>query len=409
MTSIQQIRRIIGTILLSTTAVVATAAVLVLAIDFVLLIFLGILFGVFLTKTSQLLARLLPIGYGWNLTIVTTALVLLLVGSLILFGARIEDRLDRTSEQLDTSAAKLETWIREYPMAMKILKQVPFTQETIFSEDSTAQDPSPSHKPSASEPKESTSEKNRSLHEQSNDKAESGSQESSANAEKKSGTSASLIRSTAGKVFAVLGQILATTFGFVANAGVIFFIGVFLAVNPELYRDGFAKLFPTDKRPRIVEVMNRASDAMFNWLKGRFLSMLITGAGTAVALLLLGVPMPITIGIITGLLTFIPNVGGIIALCLAMLLALSQGPMTVVWVVVLYSILQLIESNVITPLILQRETSIPPALLLGFQIVMGALTGFIGLLVATPMLAAGMVLVKELWIKDTLGDKDVDS
>jgi len=143
-------------------------------------------------------------------------------------------------------------------------------------------------------------------------------------------------------------------------------------------------------------------ESMFNWLKGRFLTMLITGAGTSIALFILGVPMPVTVGVITGLLTFIPNIGAIIALGLAMLLGLSQGPITVVWVVILYALLQLVESNVVTPLIQQHQTSIPPALLLAFQILMAALTGFLGVMVATPLLAAGMVLVKEVWIKDTL-------
>ncbi len=139
------------------------------------------------------------------------------------------------------------------------------------------------------------------------------------------------------------------------------------------------------------------------------LSMLITGAGTSIALLVLGVPMALTMGVITGLLTFIPNIGGIIALLLAMLLALSQGPMTVLYVIILYGVLQLVESNVVTPLIQQHQTSIPPALLLSFQIIMGAITGFLGLLVSTPLLAAGMVLVREAWVRDTLGDDSVES
>ena len=124
---------------------------------------------------------------------------------------------------------------------------------------------------------------------------------------------------------------------------------------------------------------------------------------------LLGVPMAITVGIITALLTFIPNIGGIIALALAMLMAFTQGPMTVLWVIVIYSVLQLIESNVISPLIQQHQTSIPPALLLSFQVILGALTGFMGLLVATPLLAATLVAVREFWIKDVLGDHDSKS
>ena len=151
--------------------------------------------------------------------------------------------------------------------------------------------------------------------------------------------------------------------------------------------------------------MDEMAKSMFAWLNGRFVSMVITGAGTGAALWLLGVPMAITIGVITAVLTFVPNLGGIIALALAMLMAFTQGPTTVLWVIAIYTVLQLIESNVITPLIQQHQTSIPPALLLAFQVILGALTGFMGLLVATPLLAAGLVAVRELWIKDVLDDQ----
>ena len=146
------------------------------------------------------------------------------------------------------------------------------------------------------------------------------------------------------------------------------------------------------------------AESMFRWIIGRFIAMLLTGVGTAIVLAVLGVPMPITIGIATGLLTFIPNIGGIIALVLAALMALSQGPMTVVWVVVAYGAIQLVESNLITPMIQQYQTSIPPALLISFQLIFGVLNGFLGIMIATPLLAAILPMVKEFWIKDALGD-----
>ena len=134
------------------------------------------------------------------------------------------------------------------------------------------------------------------------------------------------------------------------------------------------------------------------------MTMAITGAGTAAALFVLGVPMAITVGVITGLLTFVPNIGGITALFLAILVAIPQGVETVLWVVGLYAALQLIESNVITPLLQQHQTSIPPALLISIQVIMGAIAGFLGLMVATPLLAASLVLIQQVWIKDVLGE-----
>jgi len=378
----------IWTLLLPTLLVVSTVAILVLATDYVLLIFLGILFGVFLNHTTTLLGNYVPVGYGWNLAIVTILLLSFLAGGLGLFGVRIESQLDQTSLKLDESAERLETWLNQRPIAMTVFEKIPFANQLLSK-----------YAPDTKQQEQSASDKG--------EQETKGAANSSAGSGADDNTSVSsrVVKTAAGRVFSALRSITTTSLGLVANLGLVFFVGLFIAIDPALYRDGFARLFPIDRRNRVVEVMNGMGDAMFAWLIGRFASMLITGAGTAFALWLLGVPMPFAIGAMTALLTFIPNIGGIIALSLAVLMALTQGPMTVLWVVILYAILQLVESNVITPLIQQHQTSIPPALLVGFQVVMGAMTGFLGLLVATPLLAAGMVVINELWIKDTLGDE----
>ncbi|MEL7499917.1 MAG: AI-2E family transporter [Planctomycetota bacterium] len=360
--------RQVALILLATTMVAAVATTLVVAKDFILLLILGILFGVFLTKTASLLKSILPIGYEWNLVIVMFLLLLLLGGGLTMFGVQIENRLNQTSLKLDEANEKLNDWLDEHQIAAQMFKKIPFAKTLVR------------------EAKPEKSNKG------------SGKQE----------LPMSAIQPIAGQTLAVFQQMLGTTLGMVANLGLMFFVGVFLAINPTLYRDGFARLFAKDRRDRVKEVMDQMGEAMFAWLNGRFIAMLITGLGTAIALLILGVPMPFTIGVITGLLTFIPNLGGLIALALAMIMALTQGPMTMVWVIVIYAGLQLIESNIITPLVQQHQTSIPPALLLSFQVVLGALTGFLGLLVATPLLAAGMVVVRQIWIRDILGDEEID-
>ena len=91
-------------------------------------------------------------------------------------------------------------------------------------------------------------------------------------------------------------------------------MGIFIAVDPKLYRDGFARLFPLDRQSRVKDVLDEMGDTLFKWLLGRFMTMAITGTGTAAALFVLGVPLAITVGVITGLLTFVPNIGGITAL-----------------------------------------------------------------------------------------------
>lgn len=389
--------------LLATTLVVFLATVLVLATDFILLIFLGVLFGVFLTTMSQWFARRIPLGYEWNLAIVTTLLLAVIVGALFLFGAKIESRLDNLSQNFDDATQKLNGLLAKHPLARNALQRLPYVGQIIgeSQKDDQAAEPKPSGDSSDSQSDTNSDSQSTSSAKQSDKQGDRQSKSSSLSIP-------SVAKSVAGSALRVLQSMMTTTLGLLANIGLIFFVGLFLAVSPELYRDGFAKLFPIARRQRVVEVMNAIGDSLFSWLTGRFISMAVTGAGTGLVLYFLGVPMAMTLGVITGLLTFIPNIGGILALGLSMLMALSQGPMTVLWVVVAYSILQLFESNILTPIVMQQKTSIPPALLLSFQVIVGALTGFLGLMVATPVLAASMVVVKQVWIHDTLKDHSVE-
>ena len=413
--TLTDVAKITAVILTGICIVVATAASIVIAKDFILLIFLGVLFGVFLTNCAGLISKNMPLNYSWSLAIVTILLVAVLGGGTTMLGMNVEQRLDGMSSRLDEASERLESWLSEHPLAMQIFEKVPFAQEILtkpksslekrFADSLLDQQQPFGERPStdqASEQDQSDNPDSNAAEDSENDNDLS--RQSSDEDSETDSMSTSAIKTIAGKTFKAFQRMFATTLGLAANMGLIFFVGLFLAVNPDLYRDGFAKLFPVRHRERITDVMNQMGKAMFAWLQGRFVSMLITGAGTGLALWFLGVPMAITIGIITALLTFIPNIGGIIALALAMLMALTQGPMTLLWVIVVYSVLQLIESNVITPLIQQHQTSIPPALLLSFQVILGALTGFMGLLVATPLLAAGLVAVRELWVKDVLND-----
>ncbi len=370
--------------LLATSLVVALATVLVLATDFVLLIFLGILFGVFLTKMSQRCSKIIPLSYSWNLGIVTTLLLLLLGGTLFLFGVKIESRLESLSQSIDKSTEKLDSLLAKHPMARDAIQRIPYVGQIIDL----------SHE--ANETNNEQGAKN------ANDKQSTEQESSSGSSD--SMQIARVAQSVAGRVFKVLKSMMTTTLGLVANLGLIFFVGIFLAVSPATYRDGFAKLFPIPRRQRVKDVMDAMSENLFSWLTGQFMSMTFTGVGTGLALYFLNVPMAATLGVVTGLLTFVPNIGALLALGLAMLMALSQGPMTVLLVVIAYSTLQLIESNIFTPLVMQNRASIPPALLLSFQVIVGALTGFLGLMVATPVLAASMVLVNKVWIGDVLND-----
>lgn len=112
--------------------------------------------------------------------------------------------------------------------------------------------------------------------------------------------------------------------------------------------------------------------------------------------------MAATLGVMTALLSFVPNIGSFISLLLAVLFALPQGGTIVLAAAIGYILLQLIESYVVTPLIQQRQAELPPALLISFQAILGVLFGFLGTAVASPLLAVVKVGVEELYVKDYL-------
>jgi predicted PurR-regulated permease PerM len=107
--------------------------------------------------------------------------------------------------------------------------------------------------------------------------------------------------------------------------------------------------------------------------------------------------------VVAGLLTYIPNLGPTLGLIPALLLAFQQGPQMALYVFVFYVTLQSLELYVITPLVQRQGAKLPPVVTIGSQVLMGSVTGILGLTVATPLALAVMVLIKELYIKDTLG------
>ena len=332
----------------------------------------------------------------------------------LLFGTSIEQQLDKASRQIDESAERVQESIDSRPGWKEAIGRMPFSDKVPdFVADSSQrpvdlQDSDKAKRTSAVGDRNGETESSNRAQPSGDNPAKTAKGASEQRASDSSEIANDALAAT-GKVFSMFRQFIMTGFGLLANLAIIFFVGVFIAVDPTLYRDGIVKLLPKSRREKAREVMNKMGLTIYNWLNGRFLTMLLTGVGTGIGLWLLGVPLAFVIGAITALLTFIPNIGAVASLALAMLMGLSQSPDTVLWVVILYGSWQLIESNIITPLIQQQKTSIPPALLIMFQLLMGVMTGFLGLLVATPLLAALLVFVKEVWIKGVLDDDTVET
>lgn len=382
--------RIIAIAVAVTAAVVTTATALVLATEIFLILFLAMLFGVFLNRCSEFISEKTTVAYGWCLGVVTLLLVTSIVGGIGLFGARVDQQLSGAGKRIDEAREKLQSFSEQYPTLKSVLNSTPVLRDLV-TQDSES---------SSKTKKETSNQKSSSA----GGNSASGSSANGRNQQEgqRSPPGSGAIANAAQTAASAVSKIFQTTFGLLVNSVLIFFVGVFLAASPTTYRDGFVALFPKRRRERVTEVLNMMSDSLWNWLVGRFGSMLATGFGAGMLLWLLGVPMAISAGFATGLLTFIPNIGGLLSLTLAMLLALPDGLTTVQLVFFGYMALQLVESYLVTPLIQQKQVSLPPALLISFQAVMGVLFGFLGAAVASPLLAATKTLVQEAYIHDVL-------
>lgn len=190
--------------------------------------------------------------------------------------------------------------------------------------------------------------------------------------------------------------------GGLGNILLIVFAGIYFAADPGLYRRGALRLFPTNRRAQVGRALDDAGTALHKWLVAQIIVMLAVGTMTGAALAALGVPLWLSLGLIAGLLEFVPVVGPIAATVPAVLIAFSKGPDTALYVLGVYIVVQQIESNVLTPLMQRRAVELPPVIALLSIVACGLLFGVLGVVFATPMAVVVMVLVKRLYIEDTL-------
>jgi predicted PurR-regulated permease PerM len=200
------------------------------------------------------------------------------------------------------------------------------------------------------------------------------------------------------KATSLVQTIFNSTFGIIGDLYVILFIGIFFTVSPRIYTSGFIQLVPIEGRGKANNILAKLGRNLKKWLKGKLFAMLIVFVLTSIGLVVIGMPMWLALALIAGILNFIPNFGPLLALIPAVLVGLILGPSTAIWVAGLYIVVQLLESNFITPMVQQRLINIPPAMIIIAQLLIAPFTGVWGLALATPLLVIIVVLVKELYI-----------
>ena len=213
------------------------------------------------------------------------------------------------------------------------------------------------------------------------------------------------LRKNAGVMLQGATTFLTAATDFIIGLIVVIFGAFYLSYDPEMYIDGILRLVPIPKRQRFKDVLDNVGYMLLWWMIGRFIDMLLIGILTGIGLWLLEIPLVLTLSILAGLLTFIPNFGPIISAIPALVLALPGGSDKVFYVIMLYIIIHAIEGYIISPIVQEKTALVPAVLTLVVQIGFGIIFGFLGLAMATPIAAAGLVFIKALYIEDVLGDK----
>jgi predicted PurR-regulated permease PerM len=208
-----------------------------------------------------------------------------------------------------------------------------------------------------------------------------------------------------GGTLTAVANVGASVANIVSFAVVIIIATIYAVAQPRPLINGFVALFPAGRRQEVREILGEMYGTVQRWFLGQLTSMTIIGLLSTAALSLIGIPFALLLGIFSGLVSFIPFVGPAISVIPPVLLALIGNPIDALWVVLAYAGIQAVESYLIYPLVMSRAVSLHPAVVMFALLIMGTLFGFVGVLLAVPLVTALHVLLRELWIErmDSLG------
>lgn len=312
--------------------------------DILLLIFAAALLAIFLKGLADILRRWIPLSEGWLVLIVSAILLLIIAGAVAVLAPSVAEQVRMLRTEIPRSAQQTGEFLARYSAGQWILQHLPSADEVMTSID-------------------------------------------------------------AGAMLSRVGGFFSSTVGSVGNILITVLLAIYLASEPKFYSAGMTRLFPLGVRDRAQQVLQAIYETLRWWLIGKAISMVFIGIVTWIGLSLLGVPLALTLGLIAGLLSFIPNFGPIIAAVPALLLAFIANPISAVYVLALYVGIQVIEGNLVTPFIERKTVELAPALTIVFQVVLASLIGGLGIVLATPLLAVLVVIVRMVYFEDILGDR----
>lgn len=209
----------------------------------------------------------------------------------------------------------------------------------------------------------------------------------------------------------LINRVLGNSFAFVSGSLVIVLnillvlvlTGMFL-VNPNAYRKVFVRLFPSFYRRRVEGILDQCELSLERWVSGAFLAVCVVGLMSMIGLSLLGVKAALALGVLAGFMNLIPNLGPTMSVVPAMAIALLDNPWKPVFVLILYFVIQQVESNFITPIVMAHQVSLLPAVTLISQLFFVTFFGFLGLFLALPLTVVAKIWVQEVLVKDVLDE-----
>lgn len=204
-----------------------------------------------------------------------------------------------------------------------------------------------------------------------------------------------------GSVLPVVGGVASTLLSLI----IVIFLSLYFLAEPRKYEDGAIKLFPIGYRDRVRYIIDRIDFTLRIWLQGQILLMVIVGVATWLGLALLGIEQAIALGVLAGLFSFVPNFGPIAALIPSLAVGFAQAPQSVLWIILIIYGTSFIQSQLIAPLLFKESLNLPPVLVLIGQIFAAVFFGFLGIMLAVPIIAILMILVQEVYVRDFLGDE----
>jgi predicted PurR-regulated permease PerM len=305
-----------------------------------LLGFIGILLAVLFRGLAQLVSRYARIPVRWALLIVAVVLIGLVVLFIRFAGPPINRQFSQLAKTLPTSVSQIQETIERYPVGRSLLDYL--------------KPPEPG-----------------------------------------SGQGLSLFSGVKGIAW--------TIYDFLTNLLLILISAIYFAVNPQIYKRGVLFLFPKSTSLRISEVLDESAYTLGYWLLGQVIVMVFVGLMVGLGMWLVGTPLALVLGVISGLLEFVPIFGPWIAAVPGILIGMTEGWVQALYTALVYLIVQTLEGNVLFPLTQKVAVELPPALVVLAIVAFGSLFGFLGVFVATPLTALVILWVRKLYVEDALG------